>query len=838
MDLDFNGRVVVVTGAGNGLGRSHAKLFAKHGARVVVNDLGGDPNGGGGGTRAADAVVQEIREAGGEAVANYDSVVEGAKIVQTALDTYRQIDVVVNNAGILRDVTFHKMSPEDWDLVYQVHVLGAMRVTYAAWPHLREQRYGRVINTASAAGIYGNFGQSNYSMAKLGLHGFTNTLALEGRNKGVNVNTIAPLAGSRLTESLLPPDLLEALDPAHVSPLVVWLCHESCDETGGLFEVGGGYFGKLRWERAEGKMWRLGRTFTPEMVRDAFDTITDFDGATHPTTVTESLQPIVENVQRGPTRGGNRFIDVDEALGYRYPERTSSYDERDLALYALGIGAAQDPNGPELSMVYESHGEGFRAAPSYGVVLATNEFLTMAREGITAPGTHYGLDRLLHGEQMTKLERPLPPKATLTHRARITNIYDKGKGALIETTFESFDEDGDLLVTNVVTAFIRGAGGWGGDRGPTGEVNPTPDRDPDFVVEERTSENQALLYRLSGDWNPLHVDPNFAQAVGYERPILHGLCTLGFATRHVLSKCAPDGDPRYFESIKVRFAKTVFPGETLVTEMWKEGHTVIFQTKVKERDEVVLSNAAVTLYETIPKKAPKPKADPVLSTGPTSADYFKVLRSWLSANAETAKAVGKVYRFALKDPDADWTLDLREATLTAGGGAKPDCTLELAQSNLIAMLKGEKDATKMYFGGDLKVSGDVMASQRLDFLGKVDFSSVTAGLATTAPSPVASPTRDAFAPGFFAALNVTPATDRILTVNITEPDGTWTIDFGAGTVQAGAETSANTVITLTDKALEQFVRGEEHEVDLYQRGALRVDGQLDHARDLSWMKGA
>ncbi len=163
--LRFDERVVIVTGAGNGLGRSHAHLFASRGARVVVNDLGGSSDGAGGGSAAADVVVAEIQAAGGQAVANYDSVVDGDRIVKTAMDTWGRIDVVVNNAGILRDKSFHKMSQEDWDLIYQVHVNGAFQVTRAAWPIFREQQFGRVIVTSSAAGIYGNFGQANYAMA-------------------------------------------------------------------------------------------------------------------------------------------------------------------------------------------------------------------------------------------------------------------------------------------------------------------------------------------------------------------------------------------------------------------------------------------------------------------------------------------------------------------------------------------------------------------------------------------------------------------------------------------------------------------------------------------------
>src|SRR6201995_4452076 len=223
-DLRFDGRVAIVTGAGNGLGRAHALLLASRGAKVVVNDLGGGATGAGKASAAADKGGEEIKAGGGDAVANYDSVEDGAKIVQCALDTWKRIDIVVNNAGILRDTSFQKMTQDDWDLIYRVHVLGAFRVTKAAWDHMREAGFGRIIFTASAAGIYGNFGQANYAMAKLGLVGLSNTLAIEGKKKNVFVNTIAPIAGSRLTETVLPKELTEALKPEFVSPLVAYLC--------------------------------------------------------------------------------------------------------------------------------------------------------------------------------------------------------------------------------------------------------------------------------------------------------------------------------------------------------------------------------------------------------------------------------------------------------------------------------------------------------------------------------------------------------------------------------------------------------------------------------------
>lgn len=296
--IRFQDQVVIVTGAGGGLGRAHALLFAKHGAKVVVNDLGGSTHGEGANASAADKVVAEIRAAGGEAVANHDSVTDGDKIVQCALDSFGRIDVVVNNAGILRDKSFHKMEDADWDLVYKVHVEGAYKVTRAAWEHLREQQYGRVIFTASTSGIYGNFGQSNYGMAKLGLYGLTRTLAIEGRKNNVLVNAIAPTGGTRMTEGLIPPQVFEQLKPELVSPLVVYLGSDQCQDTGGLYEVGGGWVGKVRWERSLGAGFDPKTGFSPEDVADSWKQIGDFEGAVHPDDNVTALREMMANLQK------------------------------------------------------------------------------------------------------------------------------------------------------------------------------------------------------------------------------------------------------------------------------------------------------------------------------------------------------------------------------------------------------------------------------------------------------------------------------------------------------------------------------------------------------------
>ena len=294
--LKFDDKVVVVTGAGAGLGRSHALEFARRGAKVVVNDLGGGSHGEGKGIAAADLVVAEIEAFGGEAVANYDSVENGDLIIRTALDNFDRVDVLVNNAGILRDASFAKMTDDDWDLIYRVHALGTYKVTKAAWPVMLEQGYGRIVNTASAAGIYGNFGQANYAFAKRGLIGFTNTLAIEGAKKGIKANTIAPIAGSRLTETILPKEVTEALKPEFVTPLVVKLCSEENEESGSLFEVGAGWVSKLRWERSRGAFFDPDNALTAEAIDAAWDTIGDFSDAQHPRTIQDTFAPVFGNL--------------------------------------------------------------------------------------------------------------------------------------------------------------------------------------------------------------------------------------------------------------------------------------------------------------------------------------------------------------------------------------------------------------------------------------------------------------------------------------------------------------------------------------------------------------
>ena len=281
-EVRFDERVAIVTGAGGGLGRAHALLLASRGAKVVVNDLGGARDGTGAGTAMADQVVEEIRAAGGEATANHDGVdtVEGGEsIVKTALDAYGKVDILVNNAGILRDRAFHNLAAEDWDKVQAVHLRGAFCVTQPALRVMRQNSYGRIVFTTSAAGLFGNFGQTNYGSAKMGLVGLMNVIKIEGQKYSILANTIAPLAASRLTEDIMPPAALEKLIPELVSPIVAYLCSEECTETGSVWSAGGGYYGRVAMVEGKGVFLDPSGGVTIEQVRENWGKIKDMTGA-------------------------------------------------------------------------------------------------------------------------------------------------------------------------------------------------------------------------------------------------------------------------------------------------------------------------------------------------------------------------------------------------------------------------------------------------------------------------------------------------------------------------------------------------------------------------------
>ncbi len=303
MTIRFDGKVAIVTGAGGGLGRCHALELARRGAKVVVNDLGGSVDGSGGNSAAAEAVVKEITDAGGVAMANGASVTDDAGVahlVAQTMDAWGRVDILIANAGILRDKSFSKMELKDFDAVMNVHLMGTVKPCKALWETFKKQQYGRIVVTTSSTGLYGNFGQTNYGAAKLSLVGFMNTLKLEGAKDNVKVNAIAPVAGTRMTENLMPPEALNTLKPEYVTPGVVYLVSEDAP-TGIIMTAGAGVFSAAQLVETDGL--NLGHNATADDVAANWARISDFTGARHYTQGGEQTQKFFARLQDKPVVG-------------------------------------------------------------------------------------------------------------------------------------------------------------------------------------------------------------------------------------------------------------------------------------------------------------------------------------------------------------------------------------------------------------------------------------------------------------------------------------------------------------------------------------------------------
>ena len=294
MSINFEGRVAIVTGAANGLGKSHALSLAKLGAKVVVNDFGGARDGTGGSSEAAEKVVEEIKAAGGEAIANGADVSSEEQVgamVQQTLDQWGRIDILVNNAGILRDKSFAKMEMSDWDKVVAVHLTGSAICTRAVWPVMREQKYGRVIMTTSTSGLYGNFGQANYGAAKMGVAGLMNTLCLEGEKYDIKVNCVAPTAATRMTEDLMPKEVLALLEPEAITPAVLFLASDQAPNQR-IVLAGAGCYAMVRLMESDG-IYLNEEERTPDTIAAQFEQLGDMGSAREMTNGGEHVTKIL-----------------------------------------------------------------------------------------------------------------------------------------------------------------------------------------------------------------------------------------------------------------------------------------------------------------------------------------------------------------------------------------------------------------------------------------------------------------------------------------------------------------------------------------------------------------
>jgi len=533
----------------------------------------------------------------------------------------------------------------------------------------------------------------------------------------------------------MPEELLNALKPEYVVPLVLYLTAESTTETGGLFEVGAGYISKVRWQRTAGVSFPTGNGITSEQVAQKWSQITDYsNNPEYPTSSRDAFTHIMANIgntgspadvikPQAPSKqasaggGGKSKVNVELAKQHQFPSMEFSYTERDVILYALGIGAGADvaADSSELRWVYEN-ADNFQVFPTFGVIPPSEALGGL----VGAKGLEFNPMQLLHGEQKLHVLKPLPTSGKLTSHAKISDIWDKGSGAAVIMDVVTKNEQGEDVLKNTYTVFIRGLGGFSGNKGPASTGFAPPRNIPPTVVHrEQTLPNQAVLYRLSGDLNPLHVDPEMAKMGNFPKPILHGLCSFGYATRAVIKHFA-DNDASKFQSIHVRFVKPVFPGETLVTSMWQvDPQHITFRVRAAERGEQVLIGQ-VTLHGDASSTAVATTSTSLPSgTGFASEEVFKQLQQMLSP--DIVQKVKATYRFDLTKGGKTlyWLLDLKNGAGSisgADGSTKADVSLAMSDDDFIGLMSGKSDAQKMFMSGKIKFKGNIMLAQKLQLL--------------------------------------------------------------------------------------------------------------------------
>jgi NAD(P)-dependent dehydrogenase (short-subunit alcohol dehydrogenase family)/acyl dehydratase/putative sterol carrier protein len=652
------GKVAIVTGAGGGLGRSHALALAAFGAKVVVNDPGVARDGSGGGTKMADTVVEEIKKAGGEAVGNYDSVAttEGAEnIIKTAVEAFGQVDILINNAGILRDKTLLNTTDDMWDLVMDVHMRGTFACTRAAAKVMREKKTGgRIINTTSVAGLKGNFGQANYSSAKAGIYGFTLTAAMELAKDNITVNAIAPLAKTRMTADIdsIPDDW----KPEDVSNLVCYLVSDKASDVNGrvigvhgkhLFEykmtMTDGRQGSKEWTLDEIHEWIhtpevkvalppsvdhrnavverifevLASGFTAERaedwntvihfavapsgdwtvtIKDKVCTVTAGKPASAKTIVTVEGATLVGMIEgrvnpsmafmtgkikttnmQDLTKFGKvfHFKKIAEMMKGGTPQPTKPAEVKSASLDKL-IGKKFHGSAivvhPEKISLYDTT-VGDKGSPIFPVTLSKELFFKLIKD----PDFTADLGRLVHGEQAMRFYKPIKAWDIVSPRGEVVTVEEKPSGQIIVFRQKLYCE-GELMVEMDSTLFIRG------ESAGSKASKPAVSFDGEVFYDTTIPSDLPAKYAVaSGDDNLIHTDKNFAQSVGFKDVILHGLGTLALVSKEL---------PKDMKSLKVRFAKPVYPGDKISAKSKSvDGHVEFMATN--DNGDVVLTNGVV-----------------------------------------------------------------------------------------------------------------------------------------------------------------------------------------------------------------------------------------------------
>jgi 3-hydroxyacyl-CoA dehydrogenase/3a,7a,12a-trihydroxy-5b-cholest-24-enoyl-CoA hydratase len=390
-----------------------------------------------------------------------------------------------------------------------------------------------------------------------------------------------------------------------------------------------------------------------------------------------------------------------------------SYNRRDVILYNVGIGAT------ELCFTYEND-PGFSMIPTYTTCFTfkgnSHDVVPFGLSDMDRfPGLNFNPAMLLHGEQETEvLKHPLPLDGNFKLKSKIIGVYDKGSGCVVVTeTLLCCPKTDEPLVRNVMTTFFRGIGGFGGDRGPSITENP-PNRPHDSEVIDRTSEYQTHIYRLSGDYNPLHIDPNFASMVGFEKPILHGLCSYGYAARAVIKQYCQN-NTKLFKLMKARFSNPVIPGQTLSTKMWQEGNRIYFNTQAQGSNRPCLTSSYIELFSTT--SSPNPPTPTVSAPTLKSQPIFDTISQKLKENPNLGNNINAVYQFDLKTENGKvqtMTVDLKKKEVKQGPPeGRPDCTFTVSDADYFDMATGKTNAQQLFMQGKLKISGNMSVAQKL-----------------------------------------------------------------------------------------------------------------------------